>query len=354
MLTQLCSILSVLCIKILICLYRFIRIFITTNLKTDYGIFYSRLLLLAMQRNFKPKLLPLKAEKDLMTLVENRSVYTMNHCELNVFETNQQSEKVKLTFDDMVLTSMIRGKKIMHLFGTETFDYLPGESVIVPEHEQMVIDFPEADSHNPTQCIALALQADILQDTVQLLNEKYPKVEKNDSWKIDLSCFHLQNTFEITSTVDRLVSISTENIAAKDVLADFTLKELLIRLMQTQARKLILDSYHKHTSTNRFAFVVEFIKAHIHEEITIDKLSGLCCMSKPNFFRCFKREFGISPVDYIIHERIKAAKKLLKDLNITISQASYAVGINNLSYFFKLFKRVEGITPNEFRKNLSI
>ncbi|WP_426667090.1 AraC family transcriptional regulator [Mucilaginibacter sp. McL0603] len=306
-----------------------------------------------MQHNFKPGLLPLKAEKDLRTLVENRSVYTMQHCELNVYETRQQSEKVRLVFDDMVLTTMLRGKKIMHLFGSEQFDYLPGESVIVPDHEEMVIDFPEANQENPTQCIALAVQADILQDTLNLLNEKYPKVEKDDSWKIDLSCFHLQNTLEIKTTIDRLLSISTENNAAKDVLVDFTLKELLIRLMQTQARKLILDSYHKNTSTNRFAFVVEYIKSHIHEDITIDKLSNLCYMSKPNFFRCFKREFDISPVDFIIQERIKAAKKLLKDMNVTISQACYSVGINNLSYFFKLFKRVEGITPNEFRKSLN-
>ena len=305
-----------------------------------------------MLQNFKPKLLPLKAEKDLMTLIENRSVYTLQHCELNVYETRQQSEKVRLVFNDIVLTSMLRGKKIMHLFGSETFDYLPGESVIVPEHEEMVIDFPEANSQNPTQCIALAVQSDILLDTLQLLNEKYPKTEKHDRWKIDLSCFHLQNTSEIASALDRLLSVSTENIPAKDVIADFTLKELLIRLMQTQARQLILDSYHKHTTTNRFAFAVEFIKAHIHEDITIDKLSNLCYMSKPSFFRCFKREFGISPVDFIIQERIKAAKKLLKDINVTIGQASYAVGFNNLSYFFKLFKRIEGVTPNEFRKSL--
>lgn len=306
-----------------------------------------------MQTNFKPKLLPLKAEKDLRTLVENRSVYTLQHCELNVYETRQRSEKVSLVFNDMVLTTMLRGKKVMHLFGAEQFDYLPGESVIVPDHEEMVIDFPEADNQNPTQCIALAVQGDLLQDTLQLLNEKYPKVEKDDNWKIDLSCFHLQNTSEITTTIDRLLTISTENNAAKDVLADFTLKELLIRLMQTQARKLILDTYHKHTNTNRFAFVVEYIKAHMHEEITIDKLSNLCYMSKPNFFRCFKREFGISPVDFIIQERIKAAKKMLMDMNATISQVCYAVGINNLSYFFKLFKRAEGVTPNEFRKSLN-
>jgi len=253
----------------------------------------------------------------------------------------------------MVLTTMIRGRKVMHLFGSEHFDYLPGESVIVPDNEEMIIDFPEADLDNPTQCIAVGVDAAMLKDTLVLLNEKYPKTEKLDSWNIDISCFHLQNSMEITSAVNRLVNISTENIAAKDVLVDFTLKELLIRLMQTQARTLILDSYNSYAATNRFAAVVQFIKAHISEEITIDKLSDLCCMSKPNFFRCFKREFGISPVDFILHERIKIAKAMLKDQQVTISEACYAVGINNLSYFFKLFKRIEGKTPNEFRRGLN-
>lgn len=306
-----------------------------------------------MQVKYKPRLLPISHEKDLKTLVENRSVYTLQHCELNVFETHQQSEKVKLVFNDMVLTTMMRGKKVMHLFGTEHFDYIPGESVIVPGDEEMVIDFPEANPDNPTQCIALAVDPNMLNDTLSLLNEKYPKAEKNELWNIDLANFHLKNTLEITGAIDRLVNISTENFAAKDVIADFTLKELLIRLMQTQARKLLLDSYHKHTNTHRFAAAVQFIKAHIHEEITIDQLSNLCCMSRPNFFRCFKREFGISPVDFILHERIKAARSLLCNSGKSITDVCYAVGINNLSYFFKLFKRIEGVTPNEFRKNLN-
>jgi len=306
-----------------------------------------------MQQKFKPHLVPLQPVKDLKTLVESRSVYTMQNCELNVFETRQHSENVKLVFNDMVLTTMIRGKKVMHLFGSEHFDYLPGESVIVPDNEEMLIDFPEADLDNPTQCIALAVDANMLKDTLLLLNEKYPKIEKQDSWNIDISCFHLQNSMEVTSTINRLVNISTENIAAKDVLVDFTLKELLIRLMQTQARTLILDSYNNNVANNRFAAAVQYIKAHISEEITIDKLSNLCCMSKPNFFRCFKREFGISPVDFILHERIKMAKSMLKDQNVSIGEACYAVGINNLSYFFKLFKRIEGKTPNEFRRGLN-
>ena len=59
------------------------------------------------------------------------------------------------------------GEKIMHLFKDPPFEYLPGETVIVPAREPMVIDFPEAMTDNPTQCIALTVEAGYVRSTIE-------------------------------------------------------------------------------------------------------------------------------------------------------------------------------------------
>ncbi|WP_374542674.1 AraC family transcriptional regulator, partial [Flavobacterium sp.] len=176
-------------------------------------------------------------EKSLKTLVENRTIFSLNHCELNIFETYQESELVPLKFNDLVVTSMLRGKKVMHLFEDPSFEYLPGETVIVPQNVEMKIDFPEASKDNPTQCIALAIDHKIILDTLDYLNEKYSKEGKNNSWKLDHENYFFYNNVELAATINKLIKECMGSSITKDVIADLTLKELIIRIIQTQTVK---------------------------------------------------------------------------------------------------------------------
>lgn len=305
-----------------------------------------------MEPIHKPTPLALTRPNDLKTLVENRSTFGLSHCELSVFETHERSERVRLQFDDLVFTTMLRGKKVMHLFGQPGFDYLPGESVIVPGGEAMLIDFPEATLQTPTQCLALAIDREKIKETVDLLNERYAKAEDRDAWQLDLTQFHLTNSAELAGTVDRLVRVSQETNSAKDLFANLTLQELLLRLMQTQARALLFDNYLRYLTTHRFAYVVKYIKDHLAENLTIQKLSDLACMSQPHFFRSFKREFGLSPLEFIIRERLKTAKQYLTDPLVNVTEAALRTGFQNVNHFCTLFKKHEGHTPTSFKKQV--
>lgn len=303
-----------------------------------------------MEKNFVPLAQALTPARELRTLVENRLIYSMDSCEMNIFETHMASDQVSLKFNDLVFTTMLRGKKVMNVLDSR-FDYFPGESVVVPGREEMIIDFPEASEASPTQCIALAIDERKITETLALLNEHYVRAEDGELWRLDSGQYHIKNSEEIVVVVDRLMKISKEDNQLKDVFAGIAMQELLLRLMQTQARTLIFDNYKHHVSTHRFAYVVQYIQDHIEENLTVEKLSDLACMSKSHFFRTFKRELGISPVEYVIRERIKLSKKYLLDPLVSITDASYRTGFQSVSYFSTLFKKYEGITPKSFKKS---
>jgi len=283
----------------------------------------------------------------LDTLVEHRRVYNLKHCELNIFETFHRCEDVKLSYNGLVVSSMLRGKKVMSLDGSEEFDFLPGESVILPDDVSMRVDFPEADLTRPVQCATLALDWDIVNRDLEFLNQQYPMAGHPFEWKLNFSQYHFVNNKELAGSINRLISISMETDVAKDALADLALKSLLLRIIQTQN----LASVTTITASNgsRFAGVLDYIKQHLSEKISVDILAKECCMSRSAFFQAFKNQFSVSPLEYILRERIQLAKMLLENSQENISEIGYQAGFNNINYFIRQFKKQEGVSPSLYR-----
>lgn len=296
--------------------------------------------------NHKLDLVKLSSESKLQTLVENRTSYSLERCELNVFETYTESYKVPLTFNDFVITSMLRGKKVMHLNEKKEFEYLPGETVIVPPSETMRIDFPEATDFNPTQCIALAIDNHQIKQTIRYLNEYFPKESNDEEWKLNYDEYHFYNNEEIAYLINKIIKVGSDTSREKDVLADLTLKELLVRIMQTQNLNVLHGEAASH---NPLAYVIGYIKSNLNEKISIESLSNKACMSKATFYRIFKRELGISPNDFILTEKMKKAKEMLLKPGIKIAAISYELGFSDANYFIRAFKKVVGMTPGAFQ-----
>ncbi|MFN3530119.1 MAG: AraC family transcriptional regulator [Bacteroidia bacterium] len=289
----------------------------------------------------------LSDERSLKTLVENRSIFSLSHCELNVFETYEQAEQVSLAFSDLVVTSMLRGKKVMHLFDQPGFDYLPGETVVVPKGIEMKIDFPEANTHNPTQCIALAVDQEVIANTLTFLNERYPKTGENNPWVLDYQNYFFYNNIDLAGTINKLIGECMSTSITKDALADIALQELIVRLVQAQSAGTLAES--PQNSNSMLGPVIDYIKNNLHENISLKDLSSQACMSTTSFYRSFKREMGMSPIEYIIREKIKHAKKLLSQPQHNVSEVSYAAGFYDYNYFIRLFKKYEGVTPRQYQ-----
>ena len=145
-------------------------------------------------------------DRKISTLVENRTVFTSTHSELNLFETYQVAQKVSLTFDQPVIASMMQGKKVMHLDDKPAFDFFPGESVVLAPNQEMIIDFPEADKTNPTQCIALTINQSIIAETIAYFNDAI-QIENDHMNTIEFGANsnHLNQNMDVDHLIARLV-----------------------------------------------------------------------------------------------------------------------------------------------------
>jgi YesN/AraC family two-component response regulator len=287
--------------------------------------------------------------KELQTLVENRRIFNLKNCELNIFESYQHALHVPLTFNDLVITSMIRGKKVMHLFDKPSFDYLPGETVIVPSNETMIIDFPDATEQTPTQCIALAVDAGYIKDTVHYLDSYYNTGNDQHHWNLTFNQYHFENDHEVTELINKLMQVCSSNDKAKNIYADLHLKELLIRLIQTQNLTYTEAESETNHNQSRQHYVLNYIHEHLTEKIAVDALSRKAYLSRNMFFKWFKEQFGLTPLEYINKERVKLAKQLLGQPHHNINTVSKLCGFTDVNYFVRIFKKTEGTTPKAYQ-----
>lgn len=283
------------------------------------------------------------------TLVENKQTFGTDEVELHLYETQTAAFDFDLKFNDVSLITMFSGKKIMH-FDENSFEFLPEESLILERNERMNIDFPEAELDNPTRCMALILSPDEINETLTLLNEKTPKLGK-DEWKLEGSIQKIENDHFLKYNIEKMVMLASSNPEYKSTLSKLATRELIVCLLQTKARNILLKNTDNYSSNNQLAHVISYIRQNLDKVLTIEDLASKAFMSKASFFRHFKQELGISPYDFIISEKIKLAKQLLKKSAYSIADISSMLAFGSTSYFIRYFKTTTGMTPLKFRQN---
>lgn len=105
------------------------------------------------------------------------------------------------------------------------------------------------------------------------------------------------------------------------------------------------------SSSNRVKLMIQYIRAHYMEEISLEDIAVSANISKNTAMRYFGANIGISPVDYLIQYRIGISCKLLKETSDKISNIADCVGYENTSYFCRLFRKYVGVSPKKYRES---
>lgn len=138
-----------------------------------------------------------------------------------------------------------------------------------------------------------------------------------------------------------------ENVSPADAqrLAN-RLEMFLLDLCNTEAR-----SNSKNFRDEQFAALTDYLKANMDQTLSLEKISEGCTISVAQLQKLCRHQCGCGPITYFISLKIGAAKQMMKDSSLNITQIAERLGFSSVHYFSKLFKSKTGMTPSEFAKS---
>lgn len=98
--------------------------------------------------------------------------------------------------------------------------------------------------------------------------------------------------------------------------------------------------------------IIAYISEHLEDDLSLDLLGQIACISKFHLAKLFKTEIGMAPHHYILNARIERAKYLLAYTNSTVQRIGRECGFNQPSSFCTAFKKHTGCSPTEYRRHI--
>jgi AraC-like DNA-binding protein/mannose-6-phosphate isomerase-like protein (cupin superfamily) len=98
------------------------------------------------------------------------------------------------------------------------------------------------------------------------------------------------------------------------------------------------------------SMVRRYLDSHFKENVTLDQLAEMAHVNKYHMVHAFTREYGVSPINYLTTRRIRESCRLLSGTDHSLAQISQMLGFSSPSYFSQRFKKMEGVSPMEYRK----
>lgn len=160
---------------------------------------------------------------------------------------------------------------------------------------------------------------------------------------------HIKNNKRLNQILLRVIEEANEKkqyyqSVIRNLMAEFFSLLLRNEIYKGNPRQLTTKEIKKATL---IAPAITKIFNDYNKNITIDELSELCHLSKFYFCRVFKEVTGDTPTNYITHHRIHIAKAMLKDESKSIQEVATLCGYNDISYFYRCYKKITGKSPRK-------
>lgn len=156
---------------------------------------------------------------------------------------------------------------------------------------------------------------------------------------------------DILRYLNVMVQEATNQAMSYELVCHNLLEILLIKILRHQHFELEVDSKNK--TSKDIAFIKHYLKTYYRESIQLEDLASMTHLSRFYISHSFKKDVGLSPMEYLMTIRIKESKILLRTTNYSVSQIADIVGFTTPTYFSKQFRKVTGISPSDYREQFS-
>lgn len=134
-----------------------------------------------------------------------------------------------------------------------------------------------------------------------------------------------------------------QDISYKEMI-ELKLNELFITIQRLD------DTGRTRKQSKNFEYIINYISDNYHSKILFKNLAGQLNFSYDYFQHYFKDITGLSPQQFLIRRRIRAAKVMLTEGSVSCTDIAYRCGFSNSAQFSAIFKRETGLSPQQYRK----
>jgi transcriptional regulator GlxA family with amidase domain len=175
----------------------------------------------------------------------------------------------------------------------------------------------------------------------------FPKVKlEDDKIIIDEGRFYSSGgAFSFTSLVIYLI----EKFCGREM-AFAASKVFMIQVHDSSQHSFSIFNLQRNHDDHEIGKVQDYIEKNYDELLTINGLAEKFNMSARTFIRKFTAITGNTPIEYIQRVRVEAAKRFLEKAKLTVEQVCMEVGYSDFGFFRNIFKRLTGLTPQEYKK----
>jgi transcriptional regulator GlxA family with amidase domain len=178
-------------------------------------------------------------------------------------------------------------------------------------------------------------------------SRRFPKV-RLDADRIYVRDGKIWTSAGITAGIDLALALIGEDLG--EDIARRTAQELVVYHRRPGGQSQFSPLLQMERADGRFTKLWDHVRTHLNDELSIDELARLSCMSPRNFSRAFKEEVGIAPAKAVERLRVDTARADLESGNPTILKVAAACGFGNPERMRRSFLRVLGAPPSALRR----